>query len=103
MNLEEAVRIVADKTPVTNYMVLVFNESNRHQLVLPYEDGARIVALMGKAEQLHEEWGKQPNIQPINKDVFRVYIMPRSEYLRIQIANLMNVNVEEVPHDAIPF
>ena len=75
---------------------LLIEISYNTKLVLPYEDGMKVIAALKNAELLEDSYGQRAQIHPIGKDAFRTVPMAYEIYEDIKVATLLNVTVEEL-------
>jgi hypothetical protein len=94
MEFKEALKKVQSKKPKENYLVVRLNYETR--LIIPYKDGLALVSALNNAELLNESYGKPKRITEFDKESIVMQVLSASEYDRIKISALLNMNPDEL-------
>jgi len=85
-------KVSSQKT--TNYIIVEVSYDKK--LVMPYEDGIAFLNALSKAELLNKSYGKPSTITNVTSDILSCNLMSQSEYQRIKIAQLLQINSDEL-------
>ena len=91
---QAAVKKIQATKPKENY--LLCNISWNLKMVLSYKAGLALMEALGQAEQLVEEYGKPPSIQPFDRDRVSLGVLSAKEYEQIRISQLLKVPLDTV-------
>jgi len=76
--------------PVENYMAIEF-DYNSKTIVMPHKDGVALLAALGKAEKLMNEYSKKPVINN-DKIKFETTIYTKDKYIEFKMNHLLGLN-----------
>lgn len=83
-----------NKMPKENFLAIDFDYNK--SIVLPYDEGLKLVACLKNAELLDEPYSKAKTITSFQSNYFKTKILSRKEYEDIKIAALLGITVEEL-------
>ena len=91
---DEALKKIYSKTPKDNFIAIDFDYNK--SILLPYDDGLKLLACLKQAELLEEPYNKPKRIGSFEANYFKTKILSRKEYEDIKVAALLGVTVEEL-------
>lgn len=77
-----------------NHMVIRFDYNK--SLVVPYEDGQKIIDALAYAEIYEVKYQENDVIRPLEPDEFVSSILSDKQYMNTKLAKLMSIPVEDV-------
>lgn len=91
---KKALQEIYSKTPKDNFLAINFDYGK--SLLLPYEEGLKLLACLRQAELLMDSYGKPKQIRPFDSDKFQTTVFSRKDYEDIKVAAMLGVTVEEL-------
>lgn len=91
---EEALKKIYSKTPKDNLIAIKFDYNK--SILLPYDDGMKLLACLKQAELLTEQYSKPKTIGSFDSSTFETKIFSRKDYEDTKVAALLGVAVEEL-------
>lgn len=83
-----------------NYFIVEL--SYNRKLVLPHDAGVALINALKDAELMHDDYGKDPRIEPLDKDSIRVSSLAHAHYEDIKVANLMGITLQDLHEARMP-
>lgn len=96
MTYDEAQKKVQATKPKDNYMVLKLDFDYQNNLILPHSAGVALLTALNQAEVYRTSWNEPKRVIEINKDRIEITAMSHQQYVRLKMAALLNLTVEEV-------
>lgn len=98
MDYEQALKKVTAEKAKENRMV--FTLSYDKKIILPHKAGLQLMDALMNGELLTENYNKPPQITGLLRDSIAIQTLSDREYLRIKVAQLLNVSVHDLPGEA---
>lgn len=87
-------KLYSKELPKENFLLIRFDYYK--QLVLPYEEGIKLMSTLKNAQLMEDNYGKPKKFTSFSTTDFTTSILTREEYEYIKIAAMLNVTVEEL-------
>lgn len=94
MDYAEALKTVRGQKNRENYLVIKVSYDNK--IVLPYEDGIKMVQGFQKAEKLVDGYSETHRITGMERDQVTFTTMSGEEYEQYKMAALLGIHVDEI-------